>query len=178
MTDITVFMRALHLLVAFVVTCSGCAAVTTTSPHPTDQNVLRSVIVSNEDYIEHTVDVVILRDDQAVYWTSRTLGPRGSWYVHSVDIAPPEIANTTDRYTVLVRLDNRTNGVKFRPETGMLGECYSIGAKIWENRLTGPVIHHWNDDLHDYCSTPSNESTTTNARLRAERAVRRSEIAR
>ena len=153
-------MRLPALALAACVVFAGCGAFAPQPEEPSKPLVFRSVIVTNEDTVAHTVDVVVLHDGEIVYWTTKHVEAkepptdnRSFAIQHSTAVAPPAIENTTRRYEVLIRLDNRTNGVRYSPEEGKLDDCYSIGTAIWGGQLRGPVIHHWDDD---YCAEPSN----------------------
>lgn len=154
------------LALAVCVVLGGCGAFAPQSGEPREPSVFRSVIVTNEDTVAHTVDVVVLHNGSVVYWTSKRVEAKrpanetNSTFdvVDNAVVAPSVIENTTRRYEVLIRLDNRTNGVRYALDETELDDCYSIGATIRDGQLRGPVVHHWNDDMRDYCAEPSDRT--------------------
>ncbi|UPV74024.1 hypothetical protein M0R89_15980 [Halorussus limi] len=152
----------LALALAALLALAGCSSLTSQSDAPDtpeEPPVFRSVSVNNYDNQSHTVEVVVLHDGAVVHWATRRVAGKEEnetlgTVVHSADVHPPEIENTTRRYTVLVRLDNRSSGERYHLPADQLSECYSVGAAIRDGELDGPIVHHWNDDLHDYCANP------------------------
>ncbi|MFW5934612.1 MAG: hypothetical protein ACOCQL_02040 [Halolamina sp.] len=132
---------------------AGCAGPAST---PDEPSVLRDVYVTNRDDVPHTMDIVVLHDETVVHWTTRNLSTRTEHAVDTARVAPPEIANTTRPYTVMIRVDDATDGVRYDLDDRSLPACYSVGADIRDRELEGPAIAHWNDDLYDYCGRPSN----------------------
>lgn len=150
-------MRALPFAVALLVALAGCSALAPSTNDPPDEpQIFRGVVVDNYDDIAHTVDIVILHDGNIVYWTTHRLGAASNHTIDGFSLTPPGIENTTREYTVLIRLDNRTTGVRYPPRDAYQGDCYSVGADIRDGELTGPVTSHWADR---YCSKPTTTSS-------------------
>ncbi|NHX37120.1 MULTISPECIES: hypothetical protein [Halolamina] len=143
-------------LLSVLVLLAGCAGPASTPAVEDESSVLRDVYVTNRDDVSHTVDIVVLHNETVVHWTTRTLSARTEHAVDTARIAPPEIANTTRSYTVMIRVDNGTDGVRYDLDDRSLPACYSIGADVRDGTVEGPAIAHWNDDLYDYCGRPSN----------------------
>lgn len=152
----------LALSLAALLALAGCSVVGPDARSTTDEepSIFRSFAVNNYDNRSHTVEVVVLHDDSVVYWTTRhvegkrhdeTLGT----VVDGAVVDPPEIENTTRRYTVLVRLDDRSTGVRYELRENRTSDCYSMGVEIRDGELHGPSVHHWNDDSGDYCADPA-----------------------
>ncbi|WP_276247491.1 hypothetical protein [Haladaptatus sp. YSMS36] len=142
-----------HVLgVVFLVVLSGCGGLTgnddSTEGEPT---VFRGVDITNRDTTAYTVDVAILHNESVVYWTTRHINASSERVHNGTAIRPPGIDNTTRDYTVLIRLNNETEGVRYETKE-YASDCFSIGAEIQDGELTGPVEHNWNDD---YCSIPT-----------------------
>lgn len=156
--------RSLAFLLALLVVTAGCAAFSPDDEQSDEPQVIRSVVVANQDNSTHTVDVLITHNDSIVYWTSRTIRGRervGRYdVIHSAEIAPPVLVNTTRRYTVFLRLNNRTTGVRYNLSRNRLNDCYSIRSVIHDGELSGPGISHWNDELYNFCSDPSTAEAT------------------
>lgn len=159
-------MRLPALALAVCVVLAGCGAFAPPPEEPREPSVFRSVIVTNEDAVAHTVDVVVLSNGSVVYWTTERIEAKRPAsetnftfdVVDNAVVASSVIENTTRRYKVLVRLDNRTNDVRYAPDEAELDDCYSIGATIRDGQLHGPVVHHWNDEMRDYCAEPSDRT--------------------
>lgn len=159
-------MRLPALALAICVVLAGCGAFAPQSEEPREPSVFRSVIVTNEDTVARTVDVVVLLNGSVVYWTTERIEAKRPAsetnftfdIVDNAVVAPPVIANTTRRYEVLIRLGNHTSGVRYAPDEAELDDCYSIGATIRDGQLHGPLVHHWNDKMRDYCAEPSDRT--------------------
>ncbi|USZ67948.1 hypothetical protein NGM10_14590 [Halorussus salilacus] len=156
--------RALVLCVALAALlvlagCSAFAPVRGTDSGPDDPPVLRDLAVQNYDNTSHTVELVVLDDEEGVvHWTTREIegksrdDTRGT-VVDGAIVDPPSVANSTREYTVLVRLDSASDGVRYEVPPDGASDCYSLGVHIRDGKLTGPMTNHWNDD-HGYCSDP------------------------
>lgn len=154
------FGRPYYLALAVLVVLAGCSALPVTQDQPAEREnppVFRGVEVVNEDSASYTVDVVILHNDTVVYWTRRHVEGREGNVLHGATVAPPVVENTTREYTVLIRLNNSTEGVRYRLDVP-LPDCYSVGAQIMDGELVGPAVHSWNDDVYDTCAEPWNRS--------------------
>ncbi|MFC4549134.1 hypothetical protein, partial [Halorussus sp. GCM10023401] len=111
--------------------------------------VLRDVRVDNYDNASHTVSVLVVRNDSVVFWTTRRIGSKRQnasvgTVVDGATVDPPEIAKSTERFTVFVQLDDRTSGVRYSTRGKSLSSCYSVRFAIRDGRLS-PGIGHWND---------------------------------
>lgn len=152
-------------LIALVV-LAGCGALPITQEQPDEPDqrehppVFGSVEVINEDNRSYAVDVVILHDDSVVYWTTRQVEDREGNVLHEATVDPSAVENTTREYTVLIRLNNSTEGVRYQLDVP-LPDCYSVGASVQDGELVGPRLLIWHDDVHDHCAEPWNRTTAT-----------------
>jgi len=144
---------AIALLVVILLV-SGCSMLDSGSQSEDRPSVVRGISVSNEDNQSHTVDIVVLHNDTVVYWTTRTIEGRmehmGTTVVDSAIVRPQIIENSTRTYTVLIRLDNNTQGVRYSMENYDFPKCTSLGAEIRDGEVLGPMISHWPDDKCEY----------------------------
>ena len=100
MSGRTLFVAALLVLIVGSLAITGVGGLLG-SPD-TDSPSVRELDVENKDDRNHTVDVLIERDDEIIYWTTFELGHRGIYAWTSID-AP--IENGSGRLSVTVRLD-------------------------------------------------------------------------
>lgn len=156
--------RSLPLLsvaLAVLLVLAGCSAFAPEGgdSDPDEPPVLRDIAVQNYDNTSHTVDVVVLDEEGVVYWTTREIAGKThddalGTVIDSATVDPPSVANSTREFTVVVRLDGASDGVRYEVPPETASDCYTLAAEIRDGELHGPVIGHLNDDLYDYCPDP------------------------
>lgn len=146
------------VLACLLVLASGCSTFTPPSSS-SDQNLgdFHGIYVANEDSVPHTVDVAVMHNDSLVYWTTRQLQGRDGGADSETIITPPEITNTTRTYTVLLRIDNSTDG--FQYTTGDEHACYGSSVEILNDHEIRRAVTYF-DASDCQPSTTATETST------------------
>ncbi|MFC6732625.1 MULTISPECIES: hypothetical protein [unclassified Haladaptatus] len=143
--------------VALLVVLAGCGGLggTEEDGHP-GPDVFADVYVANEDSKPYTVDILILHNGSIEHWSTQHIAASNESVTHGALIRPDGISNTTRDYSILIRLNNSSEGVRYETEP-YARECYGIGADIVDGELTGPIIMHHQER---YCTFP-NDTTSS-----------------
>jgi len=144
-------MKRKGMAIAFLVVIlfvSGCSMLDSGSQSEDRPPVIRDVFVMNEDNQSYKVDLVVLHDETVVYWTTRTVDG------HDTDrFSPQVLENTTKTYTLMVRLNNSSRGVRYSTEhwdfLNSKNDCISIGVMIHDGTF-GPAYGGYPDDQCEY----------------------------
>lgn len=105
------------------VTIAGCQTnneETTTDPQQKTDYRLTHVAVTNEDTTAQSVDIVVLREETVVYWTTVDLEPESGWLTDATAFDLPEDGDGAAEWTIHARLAGRNDGESISSE-GLIG---------------------------------------------------------
>ena len=121
--------------VAFFAGCSSLNRTETTETE--DLPSLQRVTVKNHDATRRTVDIIIERDDEIVYWNDFEIqaSNQSKNITYGPEIAPPTFESISAKWVVSSRLSNKTTGETFDlTEIGSSG-CYDVMVQIKEDTI-------------------------------------------